>query len=88
MNKELKALQSIKQLQQFPAYLKICNELEVRIQELDEEIIGMIWEWKLKYTSLDLKRVERMILQQFIELPVNLIQEFDAITETIDKEED
>ncbi len=79
-NDNLKILKWLRQLREFWPYLKLTNELQIRMDELDKEIVGTIWEWKLKYTSLDLKRVERKILQQFIELPENLIKEFDNIT--------
>ena len=89
MSKEINSIKSIKQLLLFPAYLKIINELQGRLSDLDEEIINTIWEWELKYTSLDLKRVERQIIQQFITLPENLLEEFDniVIANDLDEEE-
>jgi hypothetical protein len=37
---------------------------------------------------MDLKKVERLLLKQFLELPENIISSFDNIVETVDKEED
>ncbi len=86
MNKELKSITWLRQLSEFWPYLRLCNELQKQIDWLWEEIIGSIGEWEKKYTMIDLKRVERLLLQQFLELPEHLIEEFDSIIETIDKE--
>jgi len=88
MSKELNALKGMKQLQNFPPYLKLCNEIELQIQDLDAQILDTIWENELKYTYMDLKKVERLLLKQFLELPENIISSFDNIVETVDKEED
>lgn len=86
-NKELKALQGMKQLLSFPGYLRLITELELRIKDLDKEIIETLWDNEVKYTALDLKRAERIILQQFIELPHNLIETFDNIFD-VEEEKD
>jgi len=86
MNKELKALQGMKQLKLFPAYLRLINELELKVQDLDVEIIESFWEWEMKYTALDLKRVERMTIKLFMELPDNIINSFDNIVEVDEKD--
>ena len=79
MNEKLKELQGLKQLLVFPSYLRLITEFEARIKDLDKEIIETIWDNEVKYTALDLKRAERMILNNFIELPLNIIQDFDNI---------
>ena len=38
----IKKLRGIKQLLEFPAYLKLLNEIQERIKSLDEEIIGSL----------------------------------------------
>lgn len=83
-----KKLKSILQLKEFWPYLRLVNEIQKRIDDLDEEIINSLWEWEQKYTAMDLRRVERQILSQFISLPDNIIQEFDNITTTEDKKEE
>ena len=88
MNKELKALQGMKQLMQFWPYLKLVNELELALKSIDEEILDTIWEWRLRYTSLDLKRVERKVLQTFINMPLDIIKEFDNIIEVAEEKTD
>jgi hypothetical protein len=42
MSKELNALKGMKQLQNFPPYLKLCNEIELQIQDLDAQILDTI----------------------------------------------
>lgn len=84
--KELNSYKQMKQLLDFWPYRFLMNILVERIWELDWEIIENIWEWELKYTSLDLKRVERMILKQFLEMPEKILEEFDNIVEVKEKE--
>lgn len=80
-----KVLKWLRQLREFWPYLRLCNEIQLRIDELSNEIIDTIWDNKLKYTSQDLKRVERLVLKQFIELPENIIAEFDNIIEWVEQ---
>jgi len=82
MSNELNALKGMKQLMWFWPYLKLCSELQKQIDALDEEILNTLWENEKKYTLMDLKKIERLLLKQFLDMPSDIIKEFDNIITT------
>ena len=83
----MKEVGYLKALKRAYAWKILEEEFMWRIKELENEIFNDFTPWnndKL-YSKNDLKKLERLLLKQFIDLPDNLISAMDIIE---NKEED
>ena len=79
----MKEIGYLKTLKRAYAWKVLEEELMWRVQDLENEIFNDFTPWnndKL-YSKNDLKKLERQLLKQFIELPDNLISAMEIIEE-------
>ena len=79
----MKEIWYLKALKKAYARKIIEEELKAKIEDLENTILND-FTWKnneVKYTALDIYKVERKILKDFLELPDNLISSMDIIEE-------
>jgi hypothetical protein len=66
-------------IRQSDSWKLLTNELQERIDELGEEILGTFGDNEMKYSKNDFKKLERMLLIQLIALPENMMNALEII---------